>query len=654
MRSTRHEVTCSICGTVFLLADSTYRNRIKIQPINTKFYCPKCKNIGRSEDKQWRMSQMSDEEKERRRKEASERAKKQWASYDDKRRAEIHEIFKNGQRKYFESLTPEQLEAHKKRMSERSKKMFQNMTEDQCKAFRKFASERSTKMWANMSDEKRNEIRQKQSEGLKRYINSLSDEERQARHQRLTVMYESLSPERQAEVSRKMSIAAKERYENKTEEEKQEWRELIKDGFEKYFDDENKRQEFSIKLIESHKNRSNEQKEDFKRKWYAWWNSLSIEEQKNLSSKRLASAVTNNTLNNKFKERFDNYYQDSQYKAIPEYQCENGKYKHRWDFAIFKNNELICMVDIDGSYFHADDYDDRHSKLQSDEERSFSVPMNVMICIIQERKFDQGFKRLSNMLNMSYQEYVVNLAAEYRAMSFPYPSYTDLELMHSYSELCDMDPKDDYHQSLMINPREGDRLIYHFHHSIWHVRIGEKSPYEAWNDKDSILEMIDDHTLYHSYLNPNKILQSIHINEKYKRIDFMSGAMAKMIIDKYLPEYDLIFDPYASYSGRLLGAISLHKKYLGITNNDDIINESYQLIQLLKKYAVKFDADINKFTEQRIFPCMFTEVANDEMIDYCLETYSCNKYILITKETNKYVANIIDICNDGHIIAIKK
>ena len=133
-----------------------------------------------------------------------------------------------------------------------------------------------------------------------------------------------------------------------------------------------------------------------------------------------------------------------------------------------------------------------------------------------------------------------------------------------------------------------------------------------------------------------------------------SQSFAAQTISLDLSEYDLIFDPYASYSGRLLGAISLHKKYLGITNNDDIINESYQLIQLLKKYAVKFDAAVNKFTEQRIFPCIFTEVKNDEMIDYCLDTYSCNKYIFITKETNKYETNIIDICNDGLIIAIKK
>ena len=76
-------VKCSVCGVEFELGYTTYLNRIKKQPVDTKFYCPEHKNFGRSEDKKAANAALSDEERERRRKAQSERTKKQWESYDD-------------------------------------------------------------------------------------------------------------------------------------------------------------------------------------------------------------------------------------------------------------------------------------------------------------------------------------------------------------------------------------------------------------------------------------------------------------------------------------------------------------------------------------------------------------------------------------------
>ena len=308
------------------------------------------------------------------------------------------------------------------------------------------------------------------------------------------------------------------------------------------------------------------------------------------------------------------------------------------------NEELVAAVDLDGVYFHADgiyDYDGLHSKEEYDTNRVLSIGLDIPIFIITESNFDKDFKRMEEWLGVEYNKYCDRLFKEYRAMPFPYPHYIDIELMKSWDGLMKMKTDDKYHTLKTPNSREGDHICYHFHPSIWHVNTSVKSPYDAWNDDTIMKDLIRNHILYQTYLNPNKILQGFAVTDDYRREYFTSPGMSKLMITRYLNEFDTIFDPFSRYSGHMLGAISCNKKYIGVETNESILSETYNILDFFKKFNIAYDVELLSMHTSNTYDCLFTDVENDYMIDMLLETFKCKKYLLITPYTHKYASNIV-------------
>lgn len=248
---------------------------------------------------------------------------------------------------------------------------------------------------------------------------------------------------------------------------------------------------------------------------------------------------------------------------------------------------------------------------------------------------------------LSYQEYQDHLFKLYRAMPFPEPKYSDKELINSYNMVSCMNCRDKYHQNMSINPRLGDRIMYHFHPSIWQQALpGKISPYDAWYDDKLLREHIKDHLLYHTHLNKNKILQGFNLSPIAPRIRFISGGKAKMIINRYLSEYDTVFDPNMGYGGRMLGVISLAKKYVGVCVDEVLYRENTEMIEFLKQYF-KIDVDINPTGTE--YPCMFTEVDNDDQITEYVSTYKCRRYVFVADNTELYTDYVVEVYSDGQV-----
>lgn len=647
MANKPHVVKCAVCGIEFEIADSSYRYRLSINPTEPKFYCKNHRGIARSEGIKMANAALSEEEKEKKRKEQSERAKKQWESYDAAKRQKIHETFSKGQRKRIENMTPEELEKYKQSQSEKAKNEALNRTQEQKEDFSKKCSKHSKEMWANRSEEERDEIRRKQSDGLKRYINSLSPEELEKRNQRLVDGYANLSSEKKDEISRKLSVKAKDRYESMSGEDQKKKMESIHDGFNDYFSNPENVEKFSKKMIEMHANRTPEQKAEYVRKMKEWRDNLSMEERAIHEHNRLL-AITNsqdNYLTKKFETSFNGSIISRRFYLRREVILYTEKILHSWDYGVYdKDNELAAVVDVDGEYHHgldAFEYDGVRSRLESDEARELSVGLDIPIFIITESNFDKDFKRMEEWLGVEYNKYCDRLFKEYRAMPFPYPHYTDIELMKSWDGLVKMKTDDKYHMLKTPNSREGDHICYHFHPSIWHVNTSVKSSYDAWNDDTIMKDLIHNHILYQSYLNPNKILQGFAVIDDYRREYFTSPGMSKLMITRYLNEFDTIFDPFSRYSGRMLGAISCNKKYIGVENNETILSEAYNILEFLTKFNIAYDVELSSMHTNNTYDCLFTDVENDSMIDMLIKTFKCKKYLLIIPYTHKYASNIV-------------
>ena len=59
------------------------------------------------------------------------------------------------------------------------------------------------------------------------------------------------------------------------------------------------------------------------------------------------------------------------------------------------------------------------------------------------------------------------------------------------------------------------------------------------------MNLIKSNAILHNHLNPNKLYQSFNLINKVR---FISAGKCKLIINKYLSDYDIIFNPLDKYS----------------------------------------------------------------------------------------------------------
>lgn len=369
----------------------------------------------------------------------------------------------------------------------------------------------------------------------------------------------------------------------------------------------------------------------FRSYYDSWYNNLSKKDKADHIKNMLYKSSGDNKLHQRFEYEFyshfgDKYYLKSEYVEII------NKHLHPWDYAVFNlNNELVMLIDLDGAYFHADicDYNGIQSHETGDINRRFTIPDGVKWFILYELKFDECFEYLSSIIDLSYEEFINKRFKEYSNMPFPYPEYTNAELLKSFNILCKMDCVK-YKQFHWYGIRIGDRIIYHFHRSIWSKEYQGIIPQIIYEDYITLRENLTKHMFLHNYLNKNKILQAI------PHVPIVSAGEIKLIINDYLSDFDTIFDPYFNYSSVMLACISMNKRYVGLCDDEVQVNESIKIIEFLKLNGIKLDVRINEYYTK--YDCLLTCIYDHQNIDEIIAKYYCKKYgFIIIDKNNKLI-----------------
>lgn len=325
---------------------------------------------------------------------------------------------------------------------------------------------------------------------------------------------------------------------------------------------------------------------------------------------------------------------------------------HAFDFAIFKNNKLDALVDCDGIYYHSyiTDVGGDRATSYTDIYRQEIVPENVKFCVLIELNEDIDYPEFLKIYNMDFEKYKNYLNLRYKRPQDILPRYTDKILKNSLKYL----KVTNYGYNKNITA--GVKIIENFHKSLWDPIITNIQ------DKNRLKKLIDNNIIYYIDQQGNfKLLEAItrHFN---LNVDIFNPYLAKYIVEKYLNNYDVIFDPCSGYSGRMLGTCSLNKKYIGQDINPIIVEESNNIIayfNLNAKVKVK-----NLLEDSGNYPCLFTctpyknkenwgqEIENkscDDWITECLNRYKCEKYVFVVDETEKYKEFIVEeIINKSH------
>ena len=599
----RVTVKCSRCGKEYQASWTNYRKRLK----NGKpLYCHECGKIETAKARSEQYHNMTPEEKEK------------WSK--------AHSA---GQKKRFAKMTEEEKKASVKTMRAGLDKWKENLTEEGWEEFKKKALEGKK----NMSKEAYDKMIANMSAGRMKYLDSL-DEEGLAK---------------QREYVERAHSASKDWWKNLSPEERQRRLDELHDNADKW------RNSLTPEELKLHTAAANNALKEL-RKDEGWNSMLSDNIKKGLEKMSMEDKIRQhkkiifnspkspgyNSLHKKFEAAFNEHNLRQYSYFVPE-ELSKVEMFHFWDYGIYdQNGTLVAVVDLDGVFYHADeyDYDGTNSHQEYDERRGLTVPEGVIPIIINEDNFDNTFTHMIKLLSMTHKEYVDYLFRIYRSMPFPEFKYPDKELIKSYNKLLRMDCNDKRYRNLSVNTRLGDRIIYHFHPSIWHQALpGKISPHDAWYDDTILKDHINSHILYQTHLNKNKILQGFNVSPTAPSIRFMSGGKAKLIVNRYLSDYDTIFDPNMGYGGRMLGTVSLDKKYVGICKDEMLYKENINMIEFIQEhYAI--DGRINPAGTE--YPCMFTEVENDNEITEYLSTYKCSKYLFVTLGTEKYKQHQID------------
>ena len=648
------DLTCEKCHTDYRLGYNSYSTRRKRKLPNL---CPKCMkerlskirknyyhNLSEEEKKvfaekrNWH-ARASEEEKEKFR----EKMKNVYHSLTDEEKEELNRKNSEGLKRHWATVSEEDKKKRTSPMINRTIELLENMTPEE-------RSKRSKHIWKKIKPDRKKELIKLYQRKMKKYNDSLSYEEKLQRANLMNKQMRELPKEERKEIAKR----AHDWVRNLSLEEYMALGDVVRQRW---------------------NNRSPEEKAEMIKKLKEKWENKSPEEKAEIMRKRFKNGNGRSSLHDKFESYFKASEINNHFYYVSEDIFSREGVTHSWDYGIYdENGELQMLVDLDGSYYHGDccDYDGLHSQEEYDEKRFLSVPDGVKYHIIYEKEWTKSFEMMIKLLmGKTYDEFVQDMFKHCRLLpDLPYMHYTDIELLKSYDQLLNL-KVDKYRKNVSINNREGDRIINHFHHSIYQAKCkGFKySPYDAWYRDDLLLKIIKNRIVYINKINPNKILQGFNIAKVAKRVTVFSAGRAKILIENFLDEFDTIFDPFSGFSGRMLGTVAARKKYIGQDISEIHVRESKQIINFFKGYKFPFDADVrvkNIFASSGEYSCLFTcpPYADkeqwygvdidmrtcDDWIDICMERFKCKKYLFVVDKTEKYKKYVLDdILNKSHM-----
>ena len=404
-----------------------------------------------------------------------------------------------------------------------------------------------------------------------------------------------------------------------------------------------------------------------KRQKETWQNTLKLKYGVNSPMKvnKFKSKAFKNSHESSLEKRTEEFLKTKNINYVRQFIISNDKFNHAYDFAIFNNeNKLLVLIECDGSYFHSYKSDANDKHVHDEDDTYFIIdliPEGVKFIKIIESEFEKGINELFNALDIDYDNYVNDIFNWCRSIEFPYPNYTDKILNNSYKQLLEYKPENN------LKIKVGNKIIKHFHKSIYKCNVYNKpSAYEAWYNDELLLKCIKNRIIYKDYVDPSRILAGFTINKIAPVPKMFSPFIAKYLINKYLNEYDVIFDPFSGYSGRMLGAIANNKNYIGQDINETTINESKQIIDYFDLND-KVDLKVQNIMSDNYkeYDCLFTcppynlkenwnnenqlNLSCDKWIDICLSTYKCKKYLFVVDNTEKYKDFIVEeLVNKSH------
>lgn len=347
--------------------------------------------------------------------------------------------------------------------------------------------------------------------------------------------------------------------------------------------------------------------------------------------------------------RLHNMLENYHVEYETEYYVRKDGHSHHFDVFLPKYRLLI---DVDGIYYHAyiEDPDGMKSRDDYDDVRLYCIPEGFGYVVLIESDFERELRRLQKILqdmDNGLFQYDSEIFKWCRSVGFPYYDYSDKYLKKQFDNLCKYH-FEEYHPACEI----GISLVQQFHRSIFDCHVGKAvSIREAWDDDALLKKVIANRLIYQNDVRPSKVLTGFNISKIAPKVSIFNPVLAKYLTQKYLSEFDSVFDPFSGFSGRLLGVAASGKMYIGQDLNSKVTVESNQIINFLDLWDTCSVSTQDIFTSSGVYECLLTcppygskEVYNqeiifkscDEWIDECICRFKCARYVFVVDKTDRY------------------
>lgn len=329
------------------------------------------------------------------------------------------------------------------------------------------------------------------------------------------------------------------------------------------------------------------------------------------------------------KARVEKYLTSNNISFVRDFNLSYESETYTFSFAVYKNEKLNMVIDCNSIY------------LPRKNNRQLFIPSCVKFMSIFS---DDEFDDILRLYVMDYNQYAVEVFNHCRKNGFPLLKY-DSEILHYYYDVL---------KETDINI---DSIILQYHPSIWLSNKKNKvRPQDAWIFDKLLLDCILKGFIYWcSYRGIEDVLSGFDCSNVCPTIDIDNIQRDRNLIDKYLTNCNVVFDPFVGVSERLLASALCNKKFIGQDINPIIVEENKKLIADFGFDAVvsEKDARYGRGDYDALFTATPTynletynmsveHKTNDEWIDVCLNRYDCKKYLFIVKDTTKYKNKIVN------------
>lgn len=381
---------------------------------------------------------------------------------------------------------------------------------------------------------------------------------------------------------------------------------------------------------------------------------------------------SNNKVMSRFKEMLKNrgfeFDMNLSLSTLSSEFPELKKLIKNWDFVIYKDKKPVVVVDIDGLFYHGHTCDPFFKAQMSawrDSHRMNNLPGGIKVLIVDEDKIEDGFRELLKVFDLDYDSWINTLYEECLSTPFPYPEYSDKRMMDDWKNLKRM-------TQYIKGAYPCNSIVTHFHKSIYSSRKnGQPSPVEAWRDPELLKKLVLNRFIYKSRLSSYSIARGFETSYISPRVSVFQPGLARQLLSGHAPGSKTCVDPFAGFSGRLLGSASLDMTYTGYEIREECVQESNEIIKFLKLTKARVvHVDSLTVKDDHLYDVLLTcppygnkEIWGDvdcpHTTDYyvkkCLDNFKAKTYIFVVDEPGVFADYVVDVLdNKSHMTSSKE